>query len=145
MTDLAWTVTLTSGTVVGFLLTVGGIVAAFAGAKRQVSRAGGRIRRIEELMAEEVAATKTYWSEHTRGEGEFTSFAAEIPEIEERFEHLYSKEGLVRPTLSRIELLAPLESVRLLNIILDSSRVNLFWAGIGVLLLSAASAVSLFV
>lgn len=120
-------------TLIGSGLTIWGLVSAYFNARREVSRAGDRIETGKRLAAEEQAAIDAL---SIRTE-QSTS------EIHARFERKYAEHGIVRPSRAESSYLAAHETKRLVGLLLDSTRSNLIWAGVGLVLSTIASAASL--
>ncbi|MGO4594018.1 hypothetical protein AB4Z18_09375 [Leifsonia sp. 2TAF2] len=123
-------------TVVGFLLTAGNLVAAFLGVRRQVSVEETRIRDSEALAEQE----STEMAARTPAEITAEGSAA----VHEKYRLLYEQRGLIRPNHGNLVYLPAYEAQRIVGLTLDASRDNLLWAGIGLLVSTAASVWSLW-
>ncbi|MFJ3426248.1 hypothetical protein [Leifsonia aquatica] len=123
-------------TVIGFLLTAGNLLAAFFGVRRQVTTERTRIRDSEVLAAQERAEMDN------RAPAEITAEASAA--IHEKYRLQYEERGLVRPNNSNLAYLPAYEAQRVVGLTLDASRDNLLWAGVGLLVLTAAGIWSLW-
>lgn len=126
--------TLFSLTLIGSGLTIWGLVSAYFNARSEVSRAGDRIETGKKLAAQEQAAIEALTVIRTQ---QATS------EIHSRFERKYAEHDLVRPSRAESPYLAAHETKRLVGLLLDSTRSNLVWAGVGLLISTLAAAASL--
>lgn len=122
--------------VLGLVLTVAGLALAYLGARKQLKLEDRRIDESRQLAGEERAAMDARKPEQVTAEYSAT--------IYERFEAQYAARDLIRPTYDNLPYLAAFEARRLAGIILDGSRGNLSWAGVGVILSTAASVWSLW-
>lgn len=127
--------------IVGFVVTAGGIVAAYRSAKRALANEDRRVEMSERLQREEHAEHEALRAEKLEKSVE----DSEAEAINARYESYYSEAGLVRPTLEALGHLAAYESKRLAVDVLVSTRGNLIWAGVGLLISTGASVWSLFI
>jgi len=123
-------------TVIGFLLTAGNLLAAFVGVRRQVAVERTRIRDSEAL------ATQERTEMDNRPPAEITAEASAA--IYEKYRLLYEQRGLIRPSNSNLAYLPAYEAQRVVGLTLDASRDNLLWAGVGLLVSTAAGIWSLW-
>lgn len=128
-------IVLAIATVLGFALTAGNIIAAYVGARKQLATEDERIATAGRLFTEEMAELKAL-SERTAE----TSTA-----LHAKYKALYESHGLVRPSYDNLADLSAYESRRLVGVLLTASRGNLIWAGVGLLISTVASVVSLFI
>jgi hypothetical protein len=132
-------------TVLGCALTVLGLVNAYRSAKNQLDVATERLRRTEELMEVEDKELKDFQAK--TGDWMNLESPSEFyfnPEIGARSEARFQAAGLDRP-VSNLETLPLLEMRRFLGEVFAKSRNDLLTAGLGLIVSTAASAVSLFV
>lgn len=64
--------------------------------------------------------------------------------IYEKYRLLYEQRGLIRPSNSNLAYLPAYEAQRVVGLTLDASRNNLLWAGVGLLISTAAGIWSLW-
>lgn len=131
-----WRTILLVATIVGFLVTVGGLVAAYRASRREYKDAGKRITLMRELGEREQAAQAEVKSGPDQGERSAALHA--------EYERIYTEHGLVRPSYDNIVYLAQHESQRLLGMVLNETRRDFVIAGIGLLVSTVASAGSLY-
>ncbi|TFC83861.1 hypothetical protein E3T23_00940 [Cryobacterium cheniae] len=134
MTPQPWIAALT---VLGFILTAGGLIAAYLSAKRQPGLEEKRIEKSQELSKAYMAEIAELTRQQSDGAVGYM--------INVRYHALYAENQLIRPTIESIEYLAAEDSKRLIEMILVSTRGNLIWAGVGLMLSSAASLWSVFI
>lgn len=122
-------------TVAGFVITVGGLVAAWIGARREYDDASRRIDKMEELSRGERA---------DQPENRRSETTEEATARHERWTAEYAKHGLTRPTYDNMVFLAAYESRRLLGLVLKSTGRDFLVAAFGLLVSTGASVGSLF-
>lgn len=120
-------------TVVGGTLIAYGILAAFFVAQRELDRADQRAQKAERL--------REGWRQEHRAAGS----AEEREAINLKYQRLYQEAELLAPSYDNVDRLSGFESRRLLRQVLESTRSNLLWAGLGVLISTAASTASLVI
>jgi len=64
--------------------------------------------------------------------------------IHEKYRLLYEQRGLIRPNNGNLAYLPAFEAQRIVGLTLDASRDNLIWAGVGLLVSTAAGVWSLW-
>lgn len=116
-------------TIVGFLITIGGLVAAWFSARREYNDAEVRIDNLERLNREE----------RTEERGDEPA-----EERHARWTAEYQEHDLIRPTRDNVPYIAAYESRRLLGLVLKSTRRDFLVAAFGLLVSTAASVGSLF-
>ena len=124
-------------TVTGFSLTAGGLISAFFSARRRIAVEAGRVKEMRRLAAEEAAEMKA----RTPDEERSPLFSSAI---HARYDGLYAESGLFRPSKGNLAHMPALEAQRLLRLVFQSSRLDLGWAGLGLLLSTVASVWSLW-
>lgn len=122
-------------TVAGFVITVGGLVAAWIGARREYEDASRRVDKMEELGEAERADQ----AENRRSE---TTEEAEARRA--KWNAAYAQHDLTRPTYDNMVFLAAYESRRLLGLVLKSTGRDFLVAAFGLLVSTGASVGSLF-
>lgn len=127
----AWLVILT---VVGFLITIGGLIAAWVGARREYRDAETRIDNLERLGEAERADGR-----ENRSDTEAQSKARH-----EKWDAEYAKHDLIRVTYDNLPYIAAYESRRLLGLVLNSTGRDFLVAAFGLLVSTGASVGSLF-
>ncbi|WP_431221310.1 hypothetical protein [Leifsonia xyli] len=141
------------GTIVGFLFTAGGLVAAYVSARRQVKKERNRVGAIEKLTGDEIAEQRAANDEAQarRARGEFPShvelsdWTRQLSEERvARYERQHAELGSTRASWASQPFLAAHESVRVAGLVLDSTRSALILAGVGLVISTAASVGSLF-
>lgn len=123
-------------TVLGFLITVIGLVAAWYNARKQYDEAKTRIDDLERLGEQERAEAKAHQDAATREESQARY---------DRWTLEYERHDLIRPTYSNLPYISAYESRRLLGLLLESTRRDFLVAAFGLLVSTAASVGSLFV
>lgn len=78
----------------------------------------------------------------SRAPGEITAEASAA--THEKYRLLYEQRGLIRPNYGNLAYLPAYEAQRIVGLTLDASRDNLIWAGVGLLVLTAAGIWSLW-
>lgn len=121
-------------TIAGFVITVGGLVAVWLSARREFKDASRRVDKMEELGKAELADNPP---------PEDANMIALIGP-DEKWDAIYAKYGLTRPTYDNMVFLAAYESRRLLGLVLNSTRRDFLIAAFGLLISTAASVGSLF-
>lgn len=126
-------------TIAGFLITLGGLVAAWVSARREYRDAQRRADKLEELSAEEKAegAAMSEDPNHPRW-----SVPAEDRHAE--WAARFAAHDLIRPNLGNMAFIAAYESRRLLGLVLKSTGREFLVAAFGLLISTAASVGSLF-
>lgn len=126
-------------TIAGFLITLGGLTAAWIGARREYKDAQTRIDWLEKLSAEEKAegAAMTADPTHPRWQ---------VPGEERNAEWAvkFAEHDLIRPNYGNLAFIAAYESRRLLGLVLSSTGRDFLVAAFGLLVSTAASVGSLF-
>jgi hypothetical protein len=131
-----WRTILLVFTIFGFLVTVGGLVAAYRSARREYSDAADRITLMRDI-------TKREQQSHAALEpGPDLDIRNEA--INQEYEQIYAKNDLVRPSYDNIVYLAQYESQRLLGMVLNGTRRDFLIAGVGLLVSTVASSGSLY-
>lgn len=151
MTIDAWRWVLFALTFVGAGITVWGLVSAYRGARREYEAAGKRLDMMTELGEAESAESEKAKDEEQRrvsaGVKDVVAFNAETAksaaERHARWDVEYAKYDLLRPTYENLVYLATYEAKRLLGLVLNSTRRDFLWAGVGLVISTLASAGSL--
>jgi len=121
-------------TVVGFVMTAGGIVLAYRGALQEVARSKARVARAFELWDDWHAESKLAKERGDDGNAVSAKYGA-----------LYEAEGITPPTWANGPFQGVMEAERIFSALVVGARANLIWAGVGLVISTAASAGSLFV
>jgi hypothetical protein len=120
-------------TIGGAAITIAGLVGAFKSAQHEVRRAGERIDIGKQLAVEEQEA--------------INALSIRAPnntaQVHSDFEKRYAEHDIVRPSRSETPYLAAHETKRLAGLLLESTRSNLIWAGVGLVLSTLASCLAL--
>ena len=124
--------------VVGFLLTAGNLVAAFLSVRKQVFKEEKRIVDSKALAEEEHAEMDA----RTPEQGADAAFSAAI---HEKYRIRYDERDLIRPNMGNLAYLSAYEAKRIVEMSLDSTRGNLIWAGVGLLVSTVAGVWSIWV
>lgn len=142
-----WKTALFIATIVGGIVTAWGVIGGLFTARRELNAAEERIGTMQRLMAQESEESAAHRKEHSDGlyaaPWDMRQFLDAPEEVAAASEARFAEAGIVRPELSKIELLPMHESVRLLRIIFSSARGDLITAGVGLVISTAASALSL--
>lgn len=139
-------------TAAGFFITIGGLVAAWLGARREYHDATRRIDKMAELAAAEKAESD---ARHERYQASLptdleeriaynATYSAEGDERNAYWTDEYAKWDLVRPSIRHSTSLAAYESKRLLGLVLNSTRRDFLIAAFGLLVSTGASVGSLY-
>jgi hypothetical protein len=123
-------------TILGFVLTLWGIVGAYTGAKRDVIESQERAATIKRLENEERAEGIADRAAEPQGDSR-----ARIA----KYEAIYADLGIVRTTNDNLPGVGARETARLLEMVVKSTRSNLIIAGFGLGASTLASLGSLFV
>ncbi|MGJ0389039.1 hypothetical protein [Microbacterium sp. CGR1] len=126
-------------TVAGFLITLGGLVAAWVGARREYADAQTRIDTLERLSAEERDESNAVNDDPNHPLREVPSEVRHA-----RWEERFAEHGLLRISYSNMPFVAAYESRRLLGLVLSSTGRDFLVAAFGLLVSTAASVGSLF-
>lgn len=124
-------------TIAGFAITVGGLVAAYIGARREYIDAAKRVDKMEELAKAELA-------DHPPPPEALDDASLLFFGADEKWDAIYAEHDLTRPTYENTVYLAAFESRRLLGLVLNSTRRDFLVAAFGLLISTAASVGSLF-
>jgi hypothetical protein len=116
--------------VVGFLLTAANLVAAFDSVRKQVSAEEKRIADSKALAQQERDEDLARPKERVTEESSTA--------LHEKYIQLYKARGLIRPQMDNLAYLAAYEAKRIVGLTLDSTRDNLIWAGIGLMVSTVA-------
>jgi hypothetical protein len=136
MDEESWRVVLIVATIMGFLLTVGGLIAAFISAAKEVEASGIRYLKSLRLAAEEKLANQNRLKADPSSSG---------IDMNHEFIRRYSAEGLIRPSFGNFTYVPALEARRLLKLTLQGARVNLVVDGIGLTVSTAATVIGFIV
>ena len=123
-------------TVVGFLITAYGLIQAYRGAVRQVGVSDERLRESKRLFAEWRAETAALGRQFTEAQSE---------EMNARYAALFEERGLLTPSFGNAPFQAAFEARHAVRQAVEGARANLLWAGLGLVILTTASAWSLYV
>lgn len=123
-------------TVLGFVITILGLVAAWYSARKEFDHAQARIDKMEELAKAEL-------EDNPPPPGDRSSMILFMGR-DEKWDAIYAQNGLTRPTYDNTVFLAAYESRRLLCLVLNSTRRDFLIAVGGLLISTAASVGSLF-
>lgn len=121
-------------TIGGFLITIGGLIAAWVGARREFADASRRVDKMEELGKAEL--------DDNPPPEEANMVVLIGPD--QKWDAIYAKHGLTRPTYDNMVFLAAYESRRLLGLVLKSTGRDFLVAAFGLLVSTGASVGSLF-
>lgn len=124
-------------TVLGFLITVGGLIAAWVGARREYDDAQTRVDKMEGLAKAELEDVPP-------PPGGPDRLLIPIMGADDRWDAIYAENGLTRPTYNNTVFLAAYESRRLLGLVLNSTGRDFLIAAFGLLVSTGASVGSLF-
>ena len=121
----------------GFGVTVGGLVAAYVGARREYRDSEARVVLMQELAEAELA---DHPPPSSSGDAEVLLFMG----ADDKWDAIYAQHGLTRPTYDNTVFLAAYESRRLLGLVLNSTKRDFLVAAGGLLVSTAASVGSLY-
>lgn len=133
----SWRTILVIATIAGFLVTVGGLVAAYLGARREYRDSKARVDKMQELAEAELADNPPPPSP---GDAEVLIFMG----ADDKWDAIYAEHDLTRPTYDNTVFLAAYESRRLLGLVLNSTRRDFLVAAFGLLISTAASVGSIY-
>lgn len=131
-----WRTTLLIATVVGFVVTVAGLWAAYKAAAREHRESVARIGLMREISDREDAAQDAIPHGPER--------ESQADAVRSEYDRQYALHGLLRPTYENIDTLALHETQRLLGMVLQETRRDFVIAGVGLLISTIASGASLF-
>ncbi|MGO4300405.1 hypothetical protein [Leifsonia sp. RAF41] len=132
----AWLVV---ATIAGFLITLGGLVAAWVSARREYADAQRRIDKMKELGEAEKAENDAIAADpsHPRR-------AVPADQRNAEWTAKFTEHDLVRASWGNLSFIAAYESRRLLGVVLKSTGREFVVAAFGLLISTAASVGSLF-